>query len=444
MRNLIKLRCGNELTKVLVLVVAALCIVSPVASWSQSQPTINDLFRAVNARIPAFGGMYVDPDKDTWYVQIVRGYSATTADVSQAVGDILGPDRPPESALVLVDAQYSFVQLQDWQNQADPLVLQVPGVVSTFIHHSTNRLRIGVENNQVQAAVRTQLVRLGIPLEAVEIVQESPPQEWSNRECTSVQDFCRPIVGGLQIDADARGKISSLGFIATRKDVQGLVTCSHCANVPFKNTGTMYGQPNQDHLVGKETANPPLTKTLGADKTCPENSICRLSDSSFAEFVGDGPESKQGFIARPALNQTNWNGNDYFRIIDYKKSLEGQNVAKVGRTTGRTEGKVLGICGNIKLGIAADATAQPMLVCVNAAGFKGGPGDSGGPVFLCTDTEKPCSDATKFDVNLLGVLHGGNDTSAIYSDIGLIMDSTSELGPLKQFCAREVKNPSCS
>ena len=422
-----------------------LFLLSPVSqpvAWAQSQPSINDLFVQIGNIIPDFGGMYVDPDQDTLYVYMVGGQQGDLSQLDQVLTNVLGADRPPESNLVVLPAEYSFQQLKGWQDYSDPILLTMPGVSSTGVHHTTNKLMIGVATPDAGTQVQLELAALGVPTDAVEIVSEQPAQDDSNKECTSIRSQCRPVVGGLQIHADKDGAtvFSTLGFNASRAGIVGFVTCSHCANVAFQNTGTVYDQNLAGNAkIGTEIANPPLVAALAGGHICPKGDTCRLSDSSFAQYVGGLP-IKTGFIARPALNQTNWNGNDYFRIVAFSKSIEGESIAKVGRTTGLTEGKVTGICRN------RTRPGQPTqrLICQNTADYQRGGGDSGGPVFLCSTTKKRCSEAIVFDVHLLGIHNGTAGGAQYYSDITLMMDATTELGPLTKFCDPAIKNPTCS
>jgi hypothetical protein len=438
---------GSIAAKIAFALAVTLFLISPIgsgAAWSQSSQSINDLFVQIGNLIPGFGGLYVDPDQDTLYVYMVGGQQGDLSQLDQVLTNVLGADRPPESNLVVLPAQYSFLQLKGWQDYSDPILLTMPDVSSTGIHHTTNKLQIGVATQDAGAQVQQQLAALGVPSDAVETVLEQPAEEQSNKECTSVQSQCRPAVGGIQIhaDKDPANVFSTLSFNATRAGIVGFVTCSHCANVAFKNTGTVYDQNLAGKAkIGTEISNPPLVAALGGAFVCPKGDTCRLSDSSFAEYVGGLP-IKVGFLARPALNQTAWNGNDYFRIVAYSKSIEGEYVAKVGRTTGLTEGKVTGVCRNRK------RQANQSLICQNTADYDSGGGDSGSPVFLCSTTKKRCSEAKEFDVHLLGIHSAGEPHGVAgdryYSDITLVMDATTELGPLTKFCDPAIKNPTCS
>ena len=218
------------------------------------------------------------------------------------------------------------------------------------------------------------------------------------------------------------------------------MTCSHCANVAYQNTGTVYDQNVAGKAkIGTEIANPPLVAALGGGHVCPKGDTCRLTDSSFAEYLSGLPITV-GFIARPALNKTVWNRNDYFRIVAYSKSIEGEYIAKVGRTTGFTQGKVTGVCRNR----TRPVHPNEMLVCQNTGDYERDGGDSGAPVFLCSTTRKRCSVATVFDVHLLGIHSASEGGVQYYSDIVLVQDATTELGRMTKFCDPAVKNPTCS
>jgi len=447
---------ANTLTKTLTLALALfLFLLSPFSNsraWSQNGAMIDDLFMQIGAMVPAFGGVYVDPDTNTMYVYMVPGQSGDMSDLETAMNSVLGPDMPQEQNVVSLQGQYTFVQLKTWQESLDPEVLVMSGVVSTGINHATNQLEIGVVNNQVAAQVSAEVAAYGVPAQAVSVVIEAQPQQESNRDCTSVQSLCRPVVGGLQIHAnlDPENVFSTLTFNATRNGVRGFVTCSHCANQAFRNTGTLYDQNLLNSArIGTEIVNPPLVGgILGGLYPCPGAIICRLSDSSFAEYK-DLVIRKVGYIARPSVNQVAWNGTDYFRIVAYSRSIQGEYIAKVGRSTGRTEGQVGRTCRNLVLGNPNDPIDNPprVMLCQNQATYRSAGGDSGSPVFLCSNTLLSCSRASNFDVHLLGI-HEAGPTNGVgvryYSDIVLTMDPNTELGPLTKFCARDVHNPTCS
>jgi hypothetical protein len=435
-------------------IVSLAILASNGSAFGQSAPTINDRFAQLNNSVPGFGGLYVDPDKDTLYVLMVSGHDMAPVQFQQALTDAFGPDVPRQGKTVVLPAQYSFAQLKGWQDYSESEIFSIRDVASMSIHLASNRIEIGVANRKARAAVEARLTALGIPLDAVEFIQEGTPVLDSNKECTSVQSKCRPLVGGLQIQSDKRMNISTLGFNATRAGVDGFVTCGHCGNENYKNVGTIYYQnvKADANRIGTEIANPPLVANLqhGGSK-CPEGSLCRLSDSSFAQYQG-GPEVKVGFIAHPQLDKIDWNGTDYFRIIGYQELFANNHVAKVGRTTGFTQGAIIRTCVDVVFPKKDKDDKNLVLLCQNLADYKADSGDSGAPVFLCQMASKPCNQAESDAVFLLGIHAGrapfkekGKDvTYSYYSDIGLIMEPRTELGPLTKFCDPAAKNPNCS
>jgi hypothetical protein len=72
-------------------------------------------------------------------------------------------------------AQYSYTQLFCWHYEQMLSVWSAGGVIFTDIDDAKNRLTVAVEDLATQGpAVRTRLIEIGIPLEAVDIIEEEP------------------------------------------------------------------------------------------------------------------------------------------------------------------------------------------------------------------------------------------------------------------------------
>jgi hypothetical protein len=56
--------------------------------------------------------------------------------LKQAIRNVFGPDTPPETNLVILDAQYSFRQLLSWQDYSTSAIFAITGVVSMGIRHA--------------------------------------------------------------------------------------------------------------------------------------------------------------------------------------------------------------------------------------------------------------------------------------------------------------------
>jgi hypothetical protein len=368
------------------LIVVVILLIAPPRAIAQepsdqSSPTttIDDLFAEVGTRVPAFGGLFVDDAQDTLYVYMVPGQAGDAAGLDQALTDVLGEQRPPQTHLVTLVGQYTFRQLKAWDDRMTPQVLAIPGTVLTDIDDARNRLTIGIENWDLLAAVEIKLAALDIPREAVDI-EQMPAAEAEQ----TLQDFHRPLVGGIQIQNNTGG-ICTLGFIADRAGVRGLVTNSHCTNIQGGVEGTLFYQavspaPNVT-LVGIETVDPCYFPAPGCPAPflsgCPQGRICRFSDSAFARIVSAVLAPVLGKIARPTFNTINWDGISHFYIVAKGNlAVVGTTVQKVGRTTGWTQGNVTRVCATIN-----QAGNNITLLCQNQATYASAGGDSGSPVF---------------------------------------------------------------
>jgi hypothetical protein len=414
--------------------------------------------------------MYGDFEKDVLYVYMVPGKPGDLAGVDKAIGDIFGANRPSEHNLQIVEGRYTFLQLNEWDAKLLQHVLKIPGVVVTGIDHAKNRMRVGVKTSAAAPDVQAELVALGIPLEAVAIEEMSPrlenpapaqePDVFSNQSVqscfgglgrfaglTGIQCFNRPLVGGLQVQANWPNQFETCtnSFIATRGKTLGFVTCSHCGKDGFGGSGTVFGQPLESDLsldvfrIGLETVNPPLVNPLTCDtQTCPEDDECRCSDTLFGQLNPlSGLLSSQGYVAQPADMQVAWNGTDYYTIASQAANgtnlMVGALVTMVGRTSGRQSGKITQVCQNINLAEGG------ILLCQYQADYTSASGDSGAPVFTCLDSNGnpvACTAQTATaNVQLVGVHEGVYETNdpvngPYFGPIWLVQGA-NDLGALK-------------
>jgi hypothetical protein len=375
--------------------------------------TVDDLLAGVAKRLPAFGGMFVDEEKDVLYVYSWDLSAGAGAIAEEAVTAVFGDKRPARRIQVL-PGHFGFSDLKGWHDRLTPDVLGMPGVVMTDIDDRSNRLTVGVESLESKGDVEDKLFALGVPLEAVNIV-ETPPVV---QELT-LQDRRRPILGGQQISFK-RGLstlICTLGFNAVRAGVAGFVINSHCTANQGGVEGTVYHQPTIAFFglnrIGVEIVDP----VYWTGAPCPAGRKCRRSDAAFARRDA-GVTASQGRIARTAANSIVWDGLSTFRIVREADPLVGQLVRKVGRTTGHTAGFVQQTCANFNV---FNSTITQL--CQSRASYNSAGGDSGSPVFRIVNT--PAAN----DVALSGI-HWGS--GGVFSTIGNIQRNIFhvELGPL--------------
>ncbi len=407
---------------------------------AQYQTTIHDAFAQIGVRVTGFGGMFVDEEKDTLYVYLAAGQPADVAELDNAITEVLGSSRPAQHRLVVLPGQYTFLELKNWNDQLRQAVLPMPGVVLTGIDDGKNRLKVGVETTATASAVEDELAALGIPSEAVNLVQMEPLEA----EAGSLTGRTRPLVGGLNIQRSktAGNSQCSLGLVAIRQGVAGFVTASHCANKAFQlsTPATVFFQPLKTFpdttSIGQETVNPSGSKELecGMGSTeikCPGDRPCRCSDSLFAKVNNNGLADKLGYIA----TKLNWDGDQNnpptFKITAKSSAfVKGASITKVGAETGRTDGKILEVCTDDKFTFEG---VKVYLLCVNEADYRSDGGDSGSPVFVITNQGK--SEVTVTGIHSGFVRIDGVKT-AVYSLIDQIQFGQGELGPLL-VCADE-------
>ena len=426
-----------------------------MAAYCQDQPpekptgvmTIDDLFAQVVSRVPAFGGMFVDEKSDTLYLYMVPGEGGDLARLDRVITDVLGPNRPPEHKLQALAAQYTFRQLKTWHDRLSPQVLALPGAVFTDIDDSKNRLEVGIETWALAGAVETVLAALDIPREVVNL-EETPPVSLPGipadqnplqtvdevREGKTLRDEFRPLVGGLQIQIAVTGLASSstctLGFLATREKILGLVTNDHCIQEHNQRhlDLNMFYQPTIDdkYKVGNGSVDPDYFKKE-QNPDCPENRFCRFSDSAFATLT-DKATDPVGYVAKPASG-LDWDGTTKFRIVGTVKPVKDMSVTRVSSQSGIDTGSVSNPCRNLNTKDSKGRDTGVTLLCQVSVGWtvKVVPGDSGSPVFT-TNKENN-------DVMLLGLLWG--DTGV--SPVDQIKITGTELGPTLLVCADGLK-----
>lgn len=389
----------------------------PVATYE----TLDDLFLKLVQSIPGFGGAY--KENGTLFVYQKRGVPPMdAAQVEPIVVAALGPTSQPTNGTVVLEGVYDYTELMRWHESMSPKVLGIMDVVSTDIDERLNHLAVGVANVAAQSEVQKELPKLGIPSDAVIIMEADPiiidpPPPFDERGRDGLQDRTRPLVGGVQVNSSST---CTLGFIARRQNIDGFVTASHCTSVQGGLDDTLFYQifASANDLVGQELADPPL---FGRDTNhaCPKKQSCRYSDSAFVQ-VSSPSLVTQGYIADPPDNGTPWVGNTFFEIVGEAPShpFSGDEILiKIGRSTGQTQGQISsGTCSNVNMGSITMLCSYRF-----PAGVAGG--DSGAPVVVMTDIPGK--------VHLYGIVFARNTlgTEVYFSEIAAVQ-AQGELGQL--------------
>jgi hypothetical protein len=391
--------------------VLTLTLVVIGVSGASARP-LDDPIAHMAKTAPAFGGMFIRDGVLNVYMTD-RGASARAA-ATRALGQSFDRSRLPRTVRVL-KARYSFARLERWQNRVTARLLGLPGVVMTDVDDTKNRLTVGVTSGRARSTVRARLAKLHVPREAVRIQAATGLDAQS-----SLNDFHRPLVGGLQIEFPRQigNGFCTLGFNAVRNGVSGYLVNSHCTTIQGGIEGTIHYQPDQTspaNRIGVEVADPVYFR----GGYCFPGLRCRFSDTAF--FKRDaGVTASQGYIAKSDPSpSTGWNG-DLYRITGKSNAIVGEFVEKVGRTTGRSGATVDRTCGNFLVN-----GTNISLLCQSTAQLFSLGGDSGSPVFTPSGS----------DVTVRGEVWGGNASTGetSFSPITSIQRPT-EMGPIS-ICA---------
>jgi hypothetical protein len=372
----------------------------------QSDPDPAALARAV----PGFGGLFLDASgTPTVYLKNPSRQRPTAERALAAFSRARGP-----GGIRVLTGKYGWAELSGWFHQASPAALSVPGAVFVDLDEASNRVRIGVERGVPGGRIRAVLAALGIPDAAV-VVSETEPIQFA----ATLRDRVRPVRGGLQINFS--NFLCTLGFNAGHSQGSSFITNSHCTNQQGGTEGTRYSQPlasTGNSFLGTEAADPTYFRRGNG---CPGGRRCRFSDAARVAYAG-GVSFAVGSIA-----QTTGPNNGSLTIAGaFNITAEasgngtvGQNVNKVGRTTGWTRGLITNTCVNT--GVSGTNIVQ---LCQTFVSARVGGGDSGSPVFT--------AGTAGGNATLNGILWGGNSsgTQFVYSPLANI---ERELGALATF-----------
>lgn len=387
---------------------------------------LDDQFVTVAQLVPSFGGLFVGADGR---VNIYLLNTEHLAAAQQAVTAVFGRNRLPLENAVALPARYNFLQLKGWHDRHRTATLALQGVISADIDERSNLLKIGVRDVAAAAEVRAKLSELGIPTEAVAIVERAPFETHQ-----TLQDAWRPATGGTQISS-TNGTCTS-SFLAVRSNQAGIVTNSHCTAVFGSVDGTVMHQANvvagNLERVGIET----FDAALFTGGQCPSGRQCRFSDAAFIKRDGSSDQSIPlmndafGYI-RIAKDPTAGLVTKHKIVAKANASFVGEWVEKSGRTTGHTTGDIDATCVDVNQGNGPTDTGRTML-CQNVVNAASAGGDSGSPVF---DFE-PFPNVDPVPVRIHGILWGGSGQQFTFSPISQVV---AEM-PLLKFFATE--NPS--
>ena len=301
--------------------------------------------------------------------------------------------------LNVLKGDYAFRDLLTWRAQLNSL--GVEGVVLTDVDERLNRVRVGVKDARAEAEFKARLAEQNIPFGAV-VTEEVEPIKVTK----SLRSKVRPLVSGVEVGFG--DLVCTLGFNAIRDGQKGFVTNSHCTDEAGGTEGTRYTQGGE--RVGKEVADPKYRES----EDCPSGRRCRLSDSAFvaAEDVKRDTDGLAKTDSKKGGRGSDVTITGQLDIAGYeKKTVVGEELDKIGSSTGWTFGEVEETCVSVDV-YDEDGDTGLTLLCQDVVFADAYDGDSGAPVF------RYAGGGGK--VYLRGILWGSGGGTFVFSPVGQI------------------------
>lgn len=365
--------------------------------------TLNDLYYGVSRHFPGFAGIQKEGDQT---VLLVAPGSALALGTLGPIFSVLQTIHDPEVLGSLTEVRVRIVARPFdvlYRVQSSLVSRNVPeGVVSLQINAQEGVVEVGAISTAspaIAAWVSEAARQAGFDPDVVVVRRGSYPTTLA-----ALTDFIpsRYISGGAQIgyrSSPTGTTPCTLGFNATLSNgVDGFVTNSHCTPVQGREEGSPIYQnatSSEYRQIGTELIDPefrpssdfpPYDSTSG--NTCPPGGFCRFSDSAFIEYDIDYGSSGPGASIFKTVGENTGSleipfTDSYFTISDESPSyymVEGQEVHKVGQTTGWSSGTVLNVC--ILTATNQERTpANHWMICQASTTLTADKGDSGSAVF---------------------------------------------------------------
>jgi len=387
----------------------------PVVSVQASIVGKSDRFRTLDEdladladQLPGFGGFYYDPS-GTLTVNLKDESGLPEARVR--LTEFLSKRGPQDagrlariagdvSAMRAVPAKYSFRELLTiYRTVVLPAVYSLAKITITDIDDRGNRILIGVSEARMIEAVRRGLVGLGVPADAIEVVQfgEAAPHGVSSESVTrssplsvdqSLLDLLRPAPGGSLIAVQLlTGPVQecTLGFNLIEWS-NGIIspdryflTNAHCFRPQSAesqtSSATEPGQPTYNQRIGFKIADH-WWLTPDSTSWCPtQYPLCRFADAALVKY--ENPVwADAGYVAFPSSDGST-SFNTKMNITAIETPYVGQPVYMVGTTSGRRFGYVTHVCSNLAYDVY-------LKLCQIVSSNDSDHGDSGSPLIALT------------------------------------------------------------
>lgn len=344
--------------------------------------TLDQVFERIDELSPGFAGYYRGTGDS---IIILHRANPAVSELLEAVRGAIGDNSPPIRAagVRILPVQYGFRELMRFRTQLEEG--DVSGWVTSDVDELYNRVRIGVESDDIAHRVRESSRALSIPENALSVVREARPEPMAylsaRFDTTKAGQALSVLTGG-----GYGGGYCTIGFNYTLwSSTQYFMTNGHCSYAGAGNgildTNVKASQqrnfpfPFPDEA--RQVANPAYTSLPG----CPV-STCRYSDA--AGFRWQTPQ----VVGLGKLTITRFDGYGWYccgdtlvyATLNFTSEIPNawmplhEPISRLGHVAGWTSGEILQTCLTHYLSSSA-------LLCQFRTDTYTEEGDSGGPVF---------------------------------------------------------------
>lgn len=345
---------------------------------------LDEILAAVADTVPGFGGSFADSAGNVYVYLKLQFQSGNVNRVKTAAVEYARSSLPhlgnvSAEVVQVLAGRYDWRELYGFKQLASKFVTGL-GDATIDIDETTNRVKVGLENERAVTAAKLRMAKLGLPGDVFEFRQQG--RIFLD---ATLRDRMRPTIGGLAATiGNAIAQVCTLGFSAMKYLPDGsldptlyAVVAAHCTTSMGSVDGSSVHQfvPGSSNYVGFEVADPPWQYLPSGPYHY------RYSDAALIAYVGES-EAWHTWI------HSTWPGSieikdGGFQVISQEVGQPGLGypVGKVGGATGYTWGSVTESCVNV---IAADffpISGSHRLLCQFGANYWADREDSGAPVF---------------------------------------------------------------
>jgi hypothetical protein len=340
------------------------------ASIVQERRDHDVVFRSAAELEPWFGGLYLEGSEilvlSTDPEVAPERVTALLEGIFRIAGRPGLVERAPSARVV--EAAWSFAELASWLDLLRP-GLHGFGISASDINERANRIELEVAESSGVAELADWAVGLGVPVDAVRVLQMKPGRFTHH-------------VGGHGVDV----WLSSHNIIAECTMMQGVthmlpsidpdsavygVTASHCTSAFGSVSGDTFRSGSQD-IAEEIWDHPRVTDTRCQALVGHSSPFCRYSDAALFRYES----AFSGSVLR-------------HRVVTAADSLHseamvfiGDSVHMSGRSSGITSGEVTDTCRDTIFELPPWMQGNIGLLCFGGADYASAVGDSGGPVWL--------------------------------------------------------------